>query len=157
MLVPAILYKEEIEKKFYGYFYKKEMFYMSGCNQQWVPEIIKDVNEGTYQYAVLNNEDKVVGFMEYSANLYASCINRFCMVSFEPGNYIFAKDIYSKFFELIKKFHRIEWRCVGSNPFSKAYDKIVKRCGGTKHILKDALKDDEGNYIDDYIYEIVKR
>ena len=44
---------------------------------------------------------------------------------------------------------------IGGNPVERSYDKFCERHNGTKHVLKDALKDAEGNYRDSIIYEIV--
>ena len=40
--------------------------------------------------------------------------------------------------------------------FVRGYDNFIKRHNGTKHILKDSIKDKNGEYHDDFIYEIVK-
>ena len=44
---------------------------------------------------------------------------------------------------------------VGNNPVEKHYDKFCKKYNGNKYILKDALRDKQGIYHDDVIYEIV--
>jgi hypothetical protein len=44
---------------------------------------------------------------------------------------------------------------VGGNPVERSYDRFCNKYGGTKHVLKDAMKDECGNYHDDIIYEIV--
>ena len=59
--------------------------------------------------------------------------------------------------ELVNKFHRVEWRAVGGNPACRGYDNFIKRHNGNKHILKDCIRDRNGNYHDDIIYEIVKK
>ena len=48
-----------------------------------------------------------------------------------------------------------EWRAVGGNPACRGYDNFIKRHNGTKHILKDSIKDKNSKYHDDIIYEIV--
>ena len=59
--------------------------------------------------------------------------------------------------KLISQYHlhRVEWRMIGGNPAERAYDRFCKKYNGTKHILKDVMKDREGNYHDDIIYEII--
>lgn len=52
--------------------------------------------------------------------------------------------------------HRVEWRAVGGNPACRGYDNFISRHNGTKHILRDAIRDADGNYRDDIIYEIVR-
>ena len=39
MLVPAILYKEEIIKNMQKYFYTDDMMYETGCMDNWIPNI----------------------------------------------------------------------------------------------------------------------
>ncbi len=39
----------------------------------------------------------------------------------------------------------------------KSYDKFCNKFNGTKHILKDAIKDKYGKYHDDIIYEIINK
>lgn len=55
----------------------------------------------------------------------------------------------------VYKLHRIEWRMVGGNPVERSYYRFCKKFNGSKHILKDAVKDRYGNYHDDIIYEII--
>lgn len=57
--------------------------------------------------------------------------------------------------ELVQRFHRVEWRMVGGNPVERHYDKFCEKHDGTKHVLRDAVKDEDGNYRNDIIYEIV--
>lgn len=44
---------------------------------------------------------------------------------------------------------------IGDNPVQKHYDKFIKHFGGRKVILKQTVKDQNGVYHDDYIYEIL--
>ena len=39
MLVPAVLYKEQIIKKFQKLYYTTDMLYETGSMEQWCPEI----------------------------------------------------------------------------------------------------------------------
>lgn len=93
--------------------------------------------------------------MGYSVNLYASKAYNFGLFSFDRGNILIGKDVFEKLEELLSTLHRVEWRAVGSNPACRGYDSFIKRHGGNKHILKDAIRDKDGNYHDDIIYEII--
>lgn len=55
------------------------------------------------------------------------------------------------------KLHRIKWRMIGGNPVEKNYDKFCDKFGGTKHVLREVIKDKYGNHHDDIIYEIVNQ
>ena len=41
MLVPAILYKEQITKEFQEYLYTTDMMYVTGCLENWIPNILE--------------------------------------------------------------------------------------------------------------------
>ena len=107
-------------------------------------------------FAIVNNVGKLIGYLSYKADYYCSKVYNFGLVSFDRGNPIIGNDLYKKLEELVSHFHRIEWRMVGGNPVEKHYDKFCKLHNGKKHILKDSIKDKNGNYHDDIIYEIVK-
>ena len=48
MLVPAILYKEQIKTEFQKRFYTMDMLYETGCNSQWCPDISDEPEEGVH-------------------------------------------------------------------------------------------------------------
>lgn len=154
MLVPAILYKEKIIEEFRKYFYTTDMLYETGCVENWIPEIADCPQGWQFQYAIVDN-DKLIGYLEYSVDYYISKAYNFALFSFDRGNILVGRDTFDKLEELVNTFHRVEWRAVGSNPACRGYDNFVKKHNGTKHILKDAIRDKDGNYHDDIIYEIV--
>ena len=135
MLVPAILHKDEIIKNFKESYYTTDMLYETGCLEQWYPNIKEIPSEGV--------------------DYYCSKVYNFGLMSFERGNPIVGRDLFNKLEELVHRFHRIEWRMVGGNPVEKHYDKFCEKYNGNKHFLKDAIRDRDGNYHDDIIYEIV--
>lgn len=47
------------------------------------------------------------------------------------------------------------WHMISGNPVEKHYDKFCEKYNGHKHILKDAIRDRQGYYHDDVIYEII--
>ena len=60
MLVPAILYKEEIIKNMQKYFYTDDMMYETGCMDNWTPNIIECPENGQFQYAIVDKNEKMV-------------------------------------------------------------------------------------------------
>ena len=156
MLVPAILYKDEIIKGMQKYFYTDDMLYETGCMDNWIPNIVDNPDSYNHQYAIVNNEGKLIGYLSYYIDWYSSKAYNFGLFSFDRGNILLGKDVFNKLEELVNKFHRVEWRAVGGNPACRGYDNFIKKHNGKKHILKDAIKDKDGNYRDDIIYEIVK-
>lgn len=156
MLVPAILYKEEIEKAFAKELYTDSCFYYNGyayCNG--LPEIKAEDN--SYEYAIVNSHKKLIGYFGYRIDANTDTVYNFGLYSFDKGNPIIGKDLFGKLEELIKIHHRIEWRMVGGNPVKKHYDKFCNKHNGNIAVLHDACKDSKGNYHDSYIYEIIKK
>ena len=156
MLVPAILYKDQIVREFRKYYYSRDMFYENGCLHNWTPEIIDSPDSGKRQYAIVDKDNNLIGYLGFTIDWYSSNVYNFGLFSFDRGNPIIGKDLFTKMEELVNRFHRIEWRMIGGNPVEKHYDKFCKKYNGTKHVLKDAIRDADGNYRDDIIYEIVE-
>lgn len=156
MLRPALLYKEEIQHRMSNYIYDQDMFLYTGSLGFCTPNFENNDDGTLYQYAIVDNE-KVIGYFTYHVDWYAYCVNNFGLFSFDKGNKIIGTDIYREINKLIYdyKMHRIEWRMIGGNPVEKHYDKFCKRYNGRKHILRDAIRDRQGCYHDDVIYEIV--
>lgn len=154
MLVPAALYKDQIIKEFQNHFYTDDMMYVTGCLGNWCPNIADCPDGGLFQFAVVDH-DKLIGYIGYSIDFYSSRVYNFGMFSFDRGNLIFVKDIFNQLEDLISKFHRIEWRAVSSNPACRGYDNFIKKHNGNKYVLKDTIKDRNGIYCDDIIYEII--
>jgi hypothetical protein len=155
MLKPAILYKEEIIKNFQEYFYTDDMMYETGSLHNWCPDISDEPDACNFQYAIVHNE-KLIGYMSYTVDWYSSKAYNFGLFSFDRGNVIVGKEVFTKLEELVNRLHRVEWRMVSGNPAERSYDAFCERHNGTKHVLKDAIKDRDDNYRDDVIYEIVK-
>lgn len=156
MLEPAILHKGEIVGKMRTYFYTEDMIYATGCLHNWTPEICDCPDECTFQYAIMDGRE-VVGYLGYNVDWYASKAYNFGLFSFKRGNSVVGIDVFNKLEDLTETMHRVEWRAVGGNPVIKHYDAFCKKHDGIKHVLRDAIRDKEGNYRDDIIYEIVKR
>lgn len=157
MLIPAIVKKEEILSALKRYYYTEDMFFETGSLNNWMPCIQEETDEGSFQYAIVDEKENLIGFLAYRVNWYSSCASCFGLISFDRGNPIVGRDLFTELKKLINeyKLHRIEWRMVGGNPVERHYDKFCKKFNGTKHILKDAIKDKYGQYHDDIIYEII--
>jgi len=155
MLVPAILYKEEIEKAFAKELYTDNYFYYQGYGSaNGLPKI--SAEDCLYQYAVVNTHKKLIGYLGYQIDTNADSVYNFGLYSFDKGNPIIGKDLYEKLEELVEIHHRIEWRMVSGNPVKKHYDKFLNKYNGNVVVLHDVCKDSKGNYHDSYIYEIIK-
>lgn len=155
MLVPAVLYKEQIAKNSKSIFIQqicciKQVVTVTGCLKLRIT--LKIGNSSMRQQT---KNQKLIGYLGYVIDWYISKAYNFGLFSFDRGNLQVPKDVFDKLEELVSTLHRVEWRAVGGNPACRGYDNFIKKHNGTKHILKDSIKDRAGNYHDDIIYEIV--
>ena len=156
MLVPAILYKDEIRKNLLKYSYTEDMTLYSGWLGNSIPDIQEEPDSGLHQYAIVDN-DKLIGYFTYQINWYYSSAYHFGLFSFDRNNKTIGFDVYRELKKIINDYHihRLEWRMVGGNPVEKHYDRFCNRYHGKKFVLTDAFKDRCGKYHNSVIYEII--
>lgn len=156
MIVPAILYKNEIWQKFLEYNYTEDMIYYTGYLGNSLPVIDEKSDGSCYQYAIVDN-GILIGYFTYSIDWYSSCAHCFGLFSFDRNNRIIGLDVYREIKKIINEYHihRIEWRMIGGNSVEKHYDRFCQNHHGNKFVLTDAIKDRYGKYHDDIIYEII--
>lgn len=157
MLVPAICYKEEIEKALGKYFYTNDMMYYTGWRESSLIEIATNSNDGRFQYAVTDDAGNLIGYLAYYNDYYSECAYGFGAFSFDRGNPIMGREMFNLLECLVKSKHRVEFRAVSGNPAIRGYDKFLeKHTGiGKKIVLTDEFKDANGIYHNSYIYEFV--
>lgn len=78
MLVPAILFKEQIIAEFQRIYFTEDMMYLTGCLEQWSPDISASPEEGKFDFAIVSN-NKLIGYLSYRIDYY--CEKRFRYVS----------------------------------------------------------------------------
>jgi hypothetical protein len=159
MLVPAILFKSEIEEQFQKAYYTTDMMYEQGYLGSNVPEIDENTDGNTYQYAILNSNQKLIGYLSYTVDWYSSSAYSFTLFSFDKGSVAIGRSLFEELEKLLKeyKLHRIEWRAVEGNPAIRSYDRFCQKYNGNKLELKDVFKDRYGEYHDIYVYEIINK
>jgi hypothetical protein len=158
MLKPAILFKEEITRMFQELYYTDEMMYVTGCNENWVPEIADTPDESTIQFAILNSKNECIGYVGFRVDWYSSCAYNFAIISFDKGNINIASALKEVVDKITNEYHlrRMEWRMIGGNPVEKHYDKFCNSYSNSnKYVLHEAMRDRHGKYHDDIIYEIL--
>ena len=64
MLVPAILYKEEIHNLFYAYYYSDDMMLYSGWLGSELPSIGNESDGNNYQFAIIDDDNKLIGMLQ---------------------------------------------------------------------------------------------
>ena len=158
MLIPAILKKEEILHEFQKLQYTDDLMYEVGCCDNYMPDIAEELCKETYQFAIVDSKDKLVGYVSYGIDWYSSQAYRFGLMSFDKGNPLIGRALFEIMENLINKLklHRIEWGMVSGNPVERHYDKFCEKYNGRKIVLRDTLKDRLGEYHDSIIYEIIR-
>ena len=153
MLEPAIIHKDALRSLFAAQVYTEDYFFYIGYPHAFeIPNF--EIEESIYRWAIVDKA-KVIGYFSYRVNPTTDCVDQFGLYSFDRGNPIIGISVFGKLEELVKQFHRIEWRVISGNPVVRHYDKFCAKHGGNKVILHDATKDLNGSYRDEYIYEIV--
>ena len=155
MLVPAILYKEQIEKEFAKRIYDDKFFFYSGyCHNYFIPQI--ELSDYRRQYAIVNNDsDRVMGFFAYSIDTNIKSISNLGLYSFDEGNIFIIKEVFNELENLLKEYHRLEWNVICGNPAENGYDNFCKRHNGTKYIYHDVCIDNHGKLCNSAKYEII--
>lgn len=138
MLVPAILYKEQIKKEFQKYYYTTDMLYETGCMCNWSPEIAECPNESQFQYAIIDKSGKLIGYLGYSVDWYASKAYNFGLFSFDRGNVLVGKDVFDKLEELIKTIHRVECEQCGEKYYT---DEVAEQLEKMVNLAKQMMQE----------------
>lgn len=153
MLKPAMMYKDMVEKKFAEVMYTDDYFFYTGYGYCHGLPIIKD-EDNEFRWVSVDKEGNVIGYLGYWVDAVANNVSRFGLYSFDKGNPLFGKDVFNKFEELVKEYHRIEWCGVGDNPVIRHYIKACEMHGGNYVVLHDTVFH-KGKYHDTYIFEII--
>lgn len=158
MLIPAVLRKDEIIREYMKKQYTDDLMYGLGTYDNYIPNIVDEPNKETFQFAIINTKDELIGYVSYRIDWYSSQAYNFGLMSFDKGNPLIGREVFNIMNNIINnlKLHRVEWRMVGGNPVERSYDKLCKMYNGKKIILKDTFKDKMGNYRDSIIYEIIQ-
>lgn len=103
MLVPAILYKEQVKKEFQKRYYTRDILYETGRLCNYLPKIEEYPDDGCFQYAIVGENEKLIGYLGFSVDWYASKAYDFILVSFDKGNIIVGREAYRKKKKGLKK------------------------------------------------------
>lgn len=134
-------------------------FYLSYPEKDFIPIIYNNDTE-YLQFVSKNNEGEVIGFMSGWINRDYELLQNLEVINFTgKPNIIFSKDI-EKYLDqvfLYKKLRKIEFTCIANNPALKCYRKLIKKLNGREvGKLIAARKLTDGNYYDNYIFEIFR-
>lgn len=165
MIVPAILYKEELIREFDKLRYTEKAMLFNGCIQDDSLQISDEPSENRFQYAIVDHNEQLVGYISYWREWYDDSATNFGLISFMDRieGRSTAPIMASAIREIIHQLdgvHRIEWRCIGGNPAARTYARICEKVKGYRFRnlwLFDVFKDRQGNYRDCYIYELIRK
>lgn len=157
MLIPAILRKNEILNEFQKLQYTDDLMYEVGCCDNYMSDIAEEPDKETYQFAIVDSNSNLVGYVSYQIDWYSSQAHRFGLMSFDRGNPLIGKALFDIMDNLINRLHihRIEWYMVSGNPAERSYDRFCSKYNGRKLTLRDTFKDRLGIYHDSITYEII--
>lgn len=157
MLIPAILRKNEILHEFQKMQYTDDLMYEVGCCDNYMPNVVEEPDKETYQFAIVDSKDNLIGYVSYRIDWYSSQAHRFGLMSFDRGNPLIGKELFGIMDNLINTLHihRIEWYMVSGNPAERSYDRFCDKYNGRKLTLRDTFKDRAGHYHDSITYEII--
>lgn len=156
MLKNALLYKDEIMRKYQDVMYDLRYQYYcggSGHNQPLIPEN----NFERHTFASVDEEGNVIGFISYNVDYAAmSCCN-FGACSFDIGNRNFTKDLFIAIDEIFTKYHmnRLDFWCFIDNPVRPTYQKLIEKYGGrVVGTMTDTAKLQDGELHSSIIFEL---
>jgi RimJ/RimL family protein N-acetyltransferase len=166
MLMPASVFKDEIEQEFRKMSYSEKLLWFDGCIDNYHHEI-KEEDE-KFAFAIVNKYESLIGYISFRIHWYDSCAYNFGLICFDT---IHAKEHTVKYMtsgildviRMIESFnlHRIDFRCVGDNPAAKRYIRLIDKFQKTYYrnavTLTDTLKDREGKYHDTIIFELIRK
>ncbi|MEI2419259.1 GNAT family protein, partial [Arthrospira platensis SPKY2] len=158
MLKRALLYKEQLSKKFietfddpvyqYYYFTYHEM-----------PDI-ENTDWNYIQFVSIDRNNDIVGYLSAAVGRSPNIIMNLSAINFkDPSNITFSKDAI-KLFEILftqYNFRKVKWSCMSKNPALNIYKKVIKKYGGR---IVGKFKDDcvsaMGQLCDLYWFEITR-
>jgi len=162
MLKPALLYKEQLDKKeLESWNDMSKMWWHGGPYRYRLNlEAGTDKGYGTYDYACVNEKDEVIGFLSYFIDWQVKSVMSFGLVSYlDTYNITLMKDCLTKINELFFKnnVQRISWRCYADNPFVSGYRKFIKEYGGREVGIEHRVSLlEDGQLHDSVTFEILK-
>lgn len=131
MLKNAMLYKEELLRKYQEVMYDLDYIYYSGgtgnCNLM--------IPENTYEkhcFASVDKNDNVIGYIAYNVDFAAKSCYNFGAISFERGNVNYTKDLLRAIDDIFRKYkmNRLDFYCILDNPIRTTYQKLIEKYGG---------------------------
>lgn len=157
MLKPAQMYEEQLNIKNINSWYNPENIFFDCWTGQSVIDLPED-NYNSHHFVSVDSKNKVIGYITYTVDWVSSSASGFGIISFDKGNVLFAKDVYTAICDIFDKYHfnRIEWYCYADNPVIKSYRRFIQKHGGQEcGYLRQSKKLQDGKFHDSVIFEIL--
>lgn len=155
MLKNAMLYMDEINKKYYEIAYDLDyQYYIGNCGG---PIHFHDNCYEHPEFVSVDENDNVIGVFKYSLDRAARRAYNFGAISFDRGNTIFTIDMLRAIDDIFRKYkmHTMEFWAFVDNPITPTYTKLVEKYGGRiVGVLKDCMILQDGQLHDSIIYEL---
>lgn len=173
MLVPASLYKDEIEKQFKAIQYTDKYLWYTGSIENYDMEVKTEGDK--FAFAIVEpfynqyckSDYFLLGYVSFRVDWYSGMAYNFGLIRFEESKKA-TKVMASAIREIIRmvesfNLHRIDFRCISGNPAETKYDGIVAllinqgKYDVETPIFRDNIKDTHGKYHDTICYELIRR
>ena len=159
MLKPAIQYKEPLIKLLTNLWFEDKYKYY---NSEWyysTPEI-KNCTWDKHEFVSVDNDNNILGFIDYYVDRCANKATSFCALSFTATPTLaFGKDLYQAIDEVFCKFkfNKLRFAVIIGNPIEKTYDKLIAKYGGAvTGYSKQEVRLSDGELYDMKTYEIMR-
>ena len=165
MLVPAIQYKEEIEKQFKAIQYSDKYLWYTGSIDNYDLEVKTEGDKFAFAIVTyIHDREVLVGYVSFRVDWYCSMAYNFSLIKFLDAPMVMARAV-REVMRMIESFnlHRIDFRCVQGNPAERSYWRILRQIDLTQKydikslIFTDNIRDYKGNYHDTICYELIRR
>ena len=138
--------------------------YYNGTRENYRIEITTEADDGRYQWAVVDAEGNLIGYLSFWYDFFSSSISGFGLIAFRDNKPVMMSAIREvmRFIDA-QKPHRVEFRAIQGNSAVRGYDSLYMtilargKYKALKHTLTDVFKDRAGRYRDAYIYEFIRR
>lgn len=172
MLIPASIYKEEIEKQFKAIQYTDRYLWYTGSIDNYDMEVKTEGDK--FAFAIVDNWKHLIGYISFRVDWYCSMAYNFGLICFHPDYYDVIGDIKAKqvmtraireVMRMVESFnlHRIDFRCVSGNPAEKNYGRLSQKIRERGKydfnliVFTDNIRDTQGKYHDTTCYELIRR
>lgn len=159
MIKPAQLYLDELNEKYVNTWYDDRYKFFFRCG--WSSQItLPDNNYNSHDFVSVDPNDNVIGYMHYQIDRDANSCDDFGLISFDPGNVLFIRDVKRVVDDIFLRYNinRITWTCFEDNPAIKAYRCFIRRFGGVEcGRFREDAKLSDGKRHNSIAFEILQR